>query len=206
MRAWARQHKRADPLSYLRNPRQRPIALRKSRCPIKPRQPRAPKRASASNCYGSIMVTFEVGPPEDPLLATAAAAEVPELTAATATLRPLASTAELASVTITRIRTFCIAGPFRSAPAHQPGNHALSRGSDNNSLTGTKGDGQRSALAVSAGGRLHLTGFLGLGFDRSGSGRTGLSLSAGVARRTGRPGEPGAAGRGTRESAACSDG
>jgi hypothetical protein len=71
---------------------------------------------------------FEVGP-EDPLPATVTAADAPELTAATATLKPLASTAELASVTIMRVRTFFIElSPFRSAPARQPGNHALSRG------------------------------------------------------------------------------
>jgi hypothetical protein len=59
--------------------------------------------------------------PEDPLLATVTAVEVPELTAATATLRPLASTAEVASVTITRIRTFFISWPLPERPRASAG-------------------------------------------------------------------------------------
>jgi len=63
------------------------------------------------------MVTFGVGvDPEEPLPATVTAAEVPELTAATAILRPLASTAELASVRITRVRTFFISWPLPERP------------------------------------------------------------------------------------------
>jgi hypothetical protein len=55
------------------------------------------------------MVTLVVGEPDElEPPATVTAADAPELTAATATLKPLASTAELASVTIMRVRTFFI--------------------------------------------------------------------------------------------------
>jgi hypothetical protein len=50
------------------------------------------------------MVTFGDGDPEDAAPAAATAAVVPELAVTRATLRPLASTAELASVTIRRVR------------------------------------------------------------------------------------------------------
>jgi hypothetical protein len=122
MRALARQHKTADPVSYLRNARQRAIALGRSRCPITPQKPCPLKRASASNRYGSIMVTFEVGPPEEEdEEAMVTAADAAGLTAAAATLRPLASTAELASVTITRIRTFFISWPLPERPRASAG-------------------------------------------------------------------------------------
>jgi hypothetical protein len=59
--------------------------------------------------------------PEVELLATGTPADAPELTAATATLRPLTSTAELASVTTMRVRTsFIAASPFRRTPRMSP--------------------------------------------------------------------------------------
>lgn len=62
-----------------------------------------------------MMVTFGVGPPDDEE-AMVTAAEVAGLTATAATLRPLASTAELASVTSTRIRTSCMLAPSGAPP------------------------------------------------------------------------------------------
>lgn len=78
--------------------------------------PAVPRRASPGDCYGSMMVTFDVGPPDDEE-ATVTAAEVAGLTAAAATSpRPLASTAELASVASTRIRTSCMLAPSGAPP------------------------------------------------------------------------------------------
>jgi hypothetical protein len=65
------------------------------------------------------MVTFEVGPPEEEAVVTAG--EVAEPTAATAMLSPLANIAELASVTITRIRTFLISWPLPERPRASAG-------------------------------------------------------------------------------------
>lgn len=72
------------------------------------------------------MVAFGLGAgPEEELSATVTAAEPPELTAATATLRPLASTAELANATIRRVRmTFMATTPSGEPPRTEPGNHA----------------------------------------------------------------------------------
>jgi hypothetical protein len=85
------------------------------------RQPGNAKRASAGSCHGSMMVTFGVGPPDGEEEATVTPAEAPVLTAAAATLRPLASTAELASVTITRIRTSFISLPLPERPRASAG-------------------------------------------------------------------------------------
>jgi hypothetical protein len=71
-------------------------------------------------CHGSTMVTLGAGAaPEVVPSAIETVAELPELTAAAATLRPLASTAELASATMIRVRTtFMTANPSGAPPAH----------------------------------------------------------------------------------------
>jgi hypothetical protein len=84
--------------------------------------------------------------PDDDPSAMVIAAELPELTAATATLRPLASTAELASATIMRVRTtFMASNPSGAPPVHESEITLCYVDADNDILTGIKGDGQRSA-------------------------------------------------------------
>jgi hypothetical protein len=69
-----------------------------------------------------MMVTFGLGDPEEEEEeATGTVAPAAELTAIAATLRPLASTAELASVTIMRIRTSFISWPLPERPRASAG-------------------------------------------------------------------------------------
>lgn len=97
--------------------------------------------------YGSTMVAFGDGPGDElEPSAMVTAAEPPVLTAATATLKPLASTAELASATIIRVRTtFMVSNPSGAPPVHESEITLCYVDADNAILTGIKGDGQRSA-------------------------------------------------------------
>jgi hypothetical protein len=93
------------------------------------------------------MVTSVVGGPDEfELPALATTAELPALTAATATLRPPASTAELASATIMRVRTSFIRWPLPERPRISRVITLCHADADKHSLTCTKGDGQRGAL------------------------------------------------------------
>jgi hypothetical protein len=91
------------------------------------------------------MVTFGLGcpEPEPEPSATATGAELAALTAATAMLRPLASTAELAIATITRVRICVIAIHPPGTRAHEWKITLCNVDADKNILTGIKGDGQR---------------------------------------------------------------
>jgi hypothetical protein len=98
------------------------------------------------------MPTFGVGVVPDEPSAMVTAAELPELTAATATLRPLASTAELASATIRRVRTtFMASNPSGAPPAPESGNHALLGGCRQRHFNGYKRERSTERSAVSAG-------------------------------------------------------
>jgi hypothetical protein len=68
-----------------------------------------------------MIVMFVVGGPEEVLLATVTAAELPELTAATTALNPLASIAEPASAMMRRVRTFLMSWPLPERPRASAG-------------------------------------------------------------------------------------